>query len=149
MRLTTNAAPTIAVAPANRRPTFGTGGLLVSRPFGKGDGLPAAIERVDTKDRHVIGFFYPPMLKLQQDYARRLLTHRNPHTRRTYAEDPAVAFVEINNENGLLHAWLAGHVDNLPDVFLRDLWPSGEEVEQAIRQGLGADLYNREYAHIF
>ncbi|GAC1345234.1 MAG: aconitate hydratase AcnA [Candidatus Dormibacteria bacterium] len=35
------------------------------------------------------------------------------------------------------------------DVFLRDLWPSGEEVEQAIKQGLGADLYNREYAHIF
>jgi hypothetical protein len=95
--------------------------LLVSRPFGKGDGLPEAIERVDTKDRHVIGFFYPPLLELQKDYARRLLTHRNPHTDRTYAEDPAVAFVEINNENGLLHAWLAGHVDNLPDVFLREL----------------------------
>jgi hypothetical protein len=95
--------------------------LLVSRPFNAADGLPAAIERAEEKDRHVVGFFHAPALALQQDYARRLLTHRNRYTSLTYAEDPAVAFVEIHNENGLLHAWLGGHVDRLPDVFREDL----------------------------
>jgi hypothetical protein len=95
--------------------------LLVSRPFSKGDGLPADIERLDWKDRHVVGFFDARARQLQQEYARKLLTHRNPHTRLTYAADPAVAFVEINNENGLLHAWLGRQVDRLPEVFRSDL----------------------------
>jgi hypothetical protein len=38
-----------------------------------------------------------------------------------YAEDPAVAFVEINNEQGLIHAWLGGRVDRLPEVFQAEL----------------------------
>jgi hypothetical protein len=95
--------------------------LLVSRPFARGDGLPAEIEKIDPKDRHVVGFFYEPILALQKEYARKLLAHKNPYTRLTYAEDPAVAFVEINNENGLIHGWLGGAVDRMPEVFLRDL----------------------------
>jgi hypothetical protein len=95
--------------------------LLVSRSFNKADGLPADIERVDWKDRHVIGFFHEPVLELQKENARKLLGHRKPYTKLTYAEDPAVAFVEVNNENGLVHAWLGRPVDRLPEVFLRDL----------------------------
>ena len=41
------------------------------------------------------------MIELQKEYARQLLTHRNPYTQRTYAEDSAVAIVEINNENAI------------------------------------------------
>jgi hypothetical protein len=33
------------------------------------------------------------------------LTHKNPYTGTTYAEEPAVAFVEINNENSLISNW--------------------------------------------
>jgi hypothetical protein len=95
--------------------------LLVTRPLAAADGLPAEVERLDVKDRHVASFFFEPALKTQKDYARALLGHRNPYTGRTYAEDPGVAFVEINNENGLLHAWLGGQVDRLPAVFLRTL----------------------------
>jgi hypothetical protein len=95
--------------------------LLVSRPFDRGDGLPAEIERLDWKDRHVVGFFDQCAVRTQQQYARNLLTHRNPYTDRTYAEDPGVAFVEINNENGLFHAWLSGQVDRLPEGFRNDL----------------------------
>jgi hypothetical protein len=95
--------------------------LLVSRPFKAADGLPAEIERAGWKERHAIGFFYEPALALQKEYARKLLTHRNPYTESSYAEDPVVAFVEINNENGLIHAWLGNELDNLPDVFLKDL----------------------------
>jgi hypothetical protein len=95
--------------------------LLVSRPINAADGLPAEIESLGWKERHVVGFFHAPALELQKEYARKLLTHRNPYTGMSYAEDPAVAFVEINNENGLIHAWLGNDVDTLPKVFLDDL----------------------------
>lgn len=98
--------------------------LLNYRPFNAADGLPKEIERLNGtayQDRHVVGFFDRAMLELQKEYARKLLMHRNPYITATYAEDPAVALVEINNENGLLHAWLWGKVDGIPDVFLADL----------------------------
>lgn len=96
--------------------------LLVNRVFKSADGLPAEVDSVpDPKDQHVIGFFYEPMLNLQKEFARLLLTHRNPYTKLTYAEDPAVAFVEINNENGLIHGWMGGAVDRMPAIFQDDL----------------------------
>ena len=96
--------------------------LLVHRRFSSRDGLPAEIDSLtDQKEQHVIGFFYQPLIDLQKEYARLLLTHRNPYTGLTYAQDPAVAFVEINNENGLLHGFLDGVTDRMPAVFKADL----------------------------
>lgn len=96
--------------------------LLVHRRFSSRDGLPTAIDSVtDMKDQHVIGIFYQPMIELQKEYARLLLTSRNPYTGTTYAQDPAVAFVEINNENGLIHGFLGGVIDRIPAVFQSDL----------------------------
>ncbi|HEV3119343.1 MAG TPA: beta-galactosidase, partial [Gemmataceae bacterium] len=109
------------IAQLKRNGIYSNLNLLVSRPFKQSDGLPAEIERVDPKTQHAIGFFYEPMLRLQKEYARNLLGHRNPYTQLRYAEDPAVAFVEINNENGLLQGWLGNQVDSLPQVFLDDL----------------------------
>lgn len=95
---------------------------LCYRYINKDDGLPAEIDRIrEAPDRNIMGFFYEPALELQKEYARKLLTHRNAYTGLTYAEDPAVAFVEIHNENGLLHAWLGGRLDDLPKVFLAEL----------------------------
>ena len=45
--------------------------------------------------------FYPEFIDLQKQYARLLLQHRNPYTKTTYAEEPAVIVVELNNENSL------------------------------------------------
>lgn len=109
------------IAQLKQRGIYANLNLLVGRPFNAADGLPAEIEKLDWKDRHLVGFFDARQLDLQKDYARRLLTHRNPHTGLTFAEDPAVAFVEINNEQGLVHGWLGGHVDQLPEAFLKDL----------------------------
>jgi hypothetical protein len=96
--------------------------LLVSRPFTAADGLPREIEQIgDWKERHVVGFFNAQVVAAQKAYARNLLAHRNRYTGRTYAEEPAVAFVEVNNENGLIQAWLSNQVDRLPDVFRQDL----------------------------
>jgi hypothetical protein len=97
--------------------------LLNYRPFDAADGLPKEIEQLGDpyQGRHVIGFYDARILELQREYARKLLGHRNVCTGLTYAEDPAVAFVEINNENGLIHAWLGGVVDKLPEVFQPEL----------------------------
>ena len=100
---------------------YGNLNLVVGRSFNAADGLPVEIEKLDAKDKHVVGFFDAKELALQKEYARTLLTHRNPHTGLAYTEDPAVGFVEINNEQGLVHAWLGGNVDKLPEVFGRDL----------------------------
>ncbi len=105
------------IAQLKRRGIYVNLNLLVSRPFNAADGLPEAIEDIDWKDRHVVGFFDDRMIELQKEYARKLLTHRNPYTKLTYAEDPCVAFVEINNENGLLHGHLGGKLDRMPKVF--------------------------------
>ncbi|MCK4374028.1 MAG: carbohydrate binding domain-containing protein [Candidatus Brocadiae bacterium] len=95
---------------------------LTYRYINRHDGLSPEIEEMPrAQDRNIVGFFHEPALELQKEYARKLLTHRNPYTGMTYTEDPAVAFVEIHNENGLLHAWLGGLVDDVPKVFLSDL----------------------------
>ena len=49
--------------------------------------------------------FYRPYIEKQKAYAKMLLTHKNPYTGTTYTEEPAVAFVEVNNENSLLSSW--------------------------------------------
>ena len=49
--------------------------------------------------------FYRPYIEMQKEYAKKLLLHKNPYTGTTYAEEPAVAFVEVNNENSLLSNW--------------------------------------------
>ncbi|HEX4006802.1 MAG TPA: hypothetical protein VHX60_11545 [Acidobacteriaceae bacterium] len=75
--------------------------LLVGRPFKAGDGV------VDADKLHegakAVSLYDKTLIELQKDYARQLLTHVNPYTKRSYAADPAVAIVEINNENAI---WL-------------------------------------------
>ena len=109
------------IAQLKARGIYANINLLVGRPFNAADGLPAEIEQLDWKDRHLVGFFNAKQLALQQDFARALLAHTNAYTSRAYTDDPAVAFVEINNEQGLVHAWLDGAVDRLPEVFLKEL----------------------------
>jgi hypothetical protein len=95
--------------------------LLVGHRFGVGDGVDSSVNQLDWKAAHAVGFFHAPHVEAQKRYARQLLTHLNPYTKLTYAADPAVALVEINNENGLIHTWLGGDFDVLPDVFAQDL----------------------------
>ena len=57
------------------------------------------------------------MIRMQRDYARALLTHVNPYTHTSYAKEPCVAIVEINNENTLLEL----KVDSLPEYYRVDV----------------------------
>ncbi len=109
------------IAELRRHGIYTNMNLLTSRRFRAADGLPEEVEDIDWKLAHVAAMYHPRMIELQKDYARALLTHRNPHTSRTLAEDPAVAMVEIHNENGLIHAWLGGDLDRLPEPLLQPL----------------------------
>ena len=99
--------------------------LLCSRTFMAGDGVPAPLLQMDWKEQHRVGFFDPQAMRLQQEYARQLLTHVNPYTMRTYAAEPGVSIVEINNENGLVQGYGNGALARLPDPYageLRERW---------------------------
>ncbi|HEX8204081.1 MAG TPA: carbohydrate binding domain-containing protein [Isosphaeraceae bacterium] len=65
--------------------------------------------------------FVPRLIAWQRQYARDLLTHRNAYTNSRYADEPAVALVEINNENGLLSEWWGGRLDEMPEPYAAEL----------------------------
>lgn len=91
--------------------------LINSREFSAADGLPTEISQLTWKQRHVLGYVYPAFRALEKEYATQLLSHKNPYTGLTYAQDPAIAFVEINNENGIFQQYYDGSIDKWPLVF--------------------------------
>ncbi len=96
--------------------------LLVSRQFLPGDGLGEAVAQMTWKDQHVLGFFNEAALALQREYATALLTAPNPYRQGLpLARDPAVAIVEILNENGFLQRWYENVLDTMPAVYRAQL----------------------------
>ncbi len=95
--------------------------LLVGRTYATGDGLGPEVTSMDWKDTHILGFFYPPALSLHKDYATKLLSPTNRFTGLPLAKDPAVSFVEIINENGIVQKWLDGGLDRLPARYATNL----------------------------
>ena len=79
--------------------------LNVGRTYRSGDGVV---------DYDLLGFakavtlFDDRLIELQKEYAKMLLTHVNPYTGNAYINEPAVAFVEIVNENSLVEFWYRG-----------------------------------------
>jgi hypothetical protein len=97
--------------------------LHVSRWLDEKEGFPARAQRPNYDKG--LDNFEPRMIELQKQYARDLLTHVNPYTKTAYADEPAVAFVEINNENALFSEWSGGSIDRLPEPYaatFRRLW---------------------------
>jgi len=99
--------------------------LHVSRQFGPAEGFPA-VEGLPNYDKGIDNF-EPKMIEYQKKYARDLLTHVNPYTGNAYVNEPAVAMVEINNENAAFDEYRKGAFDHLPEPYatqLRKLWNS-------------------------
>lgn len=97
--------------------------LHVSRTLGDKEGFPFADQRPQYDKG--IGNFEPRMIELQKKYARDLLTHINPYTKTAYCEEPAIAMVEISNEDAIFDIWNRGDLDNLPEPYAttyRGLW---------------------------
>jgi hypothetical protein len=92
--------------------------LLVVRPFNTADGVQdAQLLGLGAKG---VSLFDKRLIELQKDYAQQLLGHLNPYTKLKYADDPAVAFVEINNENAINVGFRlpsAFYVQELTDIY--------------------------------
>jgi hypothetical protein len=116
--------------------------LLVGRPFKAGDGVQDYQKiREGAKG---ISLYDPRIIELQKEYASQLLAHSNPYTKLEYRNDPAVAMVEINNENAL---WVGSHgPTEYYDHELTDLYNAwltknltAEDLKQ-LRELTGADV---------
>jgi hypothetical protein len=100
--------------------------LLVSREFQSADGLGPEITQLGWKDQQILGFFHDGALTLHKEHATKLLSAPNPYRGNVpLGQDPAVAIVELMNENGLLQKWYEGVLDKLPAPYLtalREKW---------------------------
>ncbi|ACB73322.1 carbohydrate binding domain-containing protein [Opitutus terrae] len=97
--------------------------MKVSKTLVPADGFAATVSQLPSFQKRA-DIYDRKMIELQKDYARRLLTTKNPYTGLAPAEDPAVAVVELNNENSLLGFWtrdLGRGLDKFPEPFRRDL----------------------------
>ncbi len=99
---------------------------------------------VDYKDTEQFNFgktidnFYRPYIEMQKVYAKKLLTHRNPYTGNTYADEPAVAFVEVNNENSLLSGWaLLPQLNKVHKASLISQWQNWLDSHKEYRNKAG------------
>ncbi|MGI4790798.1 MAG: carbohydrate binding domain-containing protein, partial [Janthinobacterium lividum] len=98
--------------------------LHVSRQFSEVDGFPPSVSQIPFSFDKRVDEFDRRMILLQKNYAHDLLTHVNPYTHLSYAADPAVAVVEINNENSLVgDPWATSGdgLDTLPEPFRGEL----------------------------
>lgn len=103
--------------------------LNVSRTFTAQDGIAGADSLKDFGKGVTI--FDPQIIALQKEYARQLLNHVNPYTNSNLASEPAVAMVEMINENSLYGMWkddalknvkIGGGLLHRHVVFLDSAW---------------------------
>ncbi|MBN1359777.1 MAG: carbohydrate binding domain-containing protein [Sedimentisphaerales bacterium] len=102
------------------------------------------------------GIFTPALVEAQTQFARDLLGHVNAYRNVRYADDPAIAFVEISNEDSLLMwgaeetlrtlpAYYANILQGQFNAWLRRKYDSDAALRQAWTQGtqpLGDNLLN-------
>jgi hypothetical protein len=116
--------------------------LHVGRAHSEYLDLPKANRQYDK----IFNIFTPALIDAQKKYSRELLGHVNPYRKVRYADDPAVAIVEITNENSFFmwaseqtlrtlspyykdilqnkfNAWLQKRYGS--DEKLRDAWAEG------------------------
>lgn len=91
--------------------------LHVGRAASKYLGLPDP----GTKYDKLVDLFMPSLMQAQQDYARAMLTRQNPYRGLRYADDPAVAIVEISNEDSFFMSEAMQRLRNLPMPYSGEL----------------------------
>jgi aconitate hydratase len=75
----------------------------------------------------------------------------NPSVRMNYLASPplVVAYALRGDVDADLVKEPVGYDRNGEAVFLKDIWPTNEEVKQAIRDNVKADQFRKEYAEVF
>ncbi len=86
----------------------------------------------------VEGEFDPQLIGLERDFIRQLLTHKNPYTGKTYAEDPAVCLMEVMNEDSLFYRNGNTGEAGIPSAYYR------EEFNNLFNHWLTANFKNKK-----
>ncbi len=75
----------------------------------------------------------------------------NPHVRANYLASPmlVVAYALAGRMDIDFATEPLGFDPNGRPVYLRDIWPSMEEIQEAIRKTLDPDLFKKEYSKVF
>ena len=92
------------VAELKQRGIYTNLNLNVGRNYRKGDGV-RDYEYLGLAK--VVNYFDEQIQMLHREYAQQLLTHYNPYTKSEYRNEPAIAIVEIVNENSIVEAWFS------------------------------------------
>lgn len=115
------------------------------------------LAQANTDYDKIVGIFTPALVAAQRGYASDLLTHKNPYRGNThYADDPAVALVEITNEDSFfmwsgnqdlrsLPAYYAGVLQGQFDAWLKEKYGSTSALAEAWAkdtQPLGRNMLN-------
>lgn len=109
--------------------------LLIARQFLAGDGLEYPGDMVPCIK--CFPMFNQRLIDLQRDYAKKFLCHVNPYTGLAYKDDPAVAVVQMNNEDSAIKG--IDEVDQNPQLL-----PYMEEVQRRFNYFLLMKYDNRE-----
>ena len=111
------------IAALKRQGIYADINLHISRNYWEGEDFPDGLasnrerqEKLPDYGKH-IDKINDQMVRMQRDYARALLGHVNAYTHNSYAKEPCVAIVEINNENSLLQLKVA----SLPEYYRADV----------------------------
>jgi Carbohydrate binding domain (family 11) len=87
------------VAALQKRGIYQYFDMLVHRHAGDPDGVKAPADVVN--GFKIEGQFSAQLIDLQEKFIEQLMGHQNPYTKRTYAKDPAVAVIDVINEDSL------------------------------------------------
>ncbi|MBN1124884.1 MAG: carbohydrate binding domain-containing protein [Sedimentisphaerales bacterium] len=69
--------------------------LHVGHPHSRFLDIPESNRQYDK----ISNLFTPALIDAQKEFAHKMLTHFNPYRKMRYADDPAIAIIEITNEN--------------------------------------------------
>ena len=109
-------------AQLKKRGIYANINLLTGRTFSQSDNLPAEVEQIsEWKAQHELAAWNAQALQAQKDYAKLIFHHKNPYTGLTYAQDPAVAIFEVNNENSFPMSYKLGYFDDYPASLYEEL----------------------------
>jgi hypothetical protein len=100
-----------------RRGIYANVNLHVGRAPSAALGLP----KPGTGYDKIVGLFTPQLVDAQKQYARDLLGHVNAYRKVRYADDPAVGFVEITNEDSFFMWDGEEKLRALPEFYARIL----------------------------
>ncbi len=127
------------------RGLYVTTDLFVSRPVSAAEVWPGASGPIGMDDFKLAVLINTNAFANWKAFARNLLTHRNPHTGLTYAEDPALAWLSMINEGnagnflGRLDGRLRAEWTAAWNVWLAARYPSLAALRQAWGRDPGGD----------